>query len=291
MRVAVEEPVPEDHRHPRLRHQVREVAAILERPFVRIEVGDLDAVEPLERQDPAARVGPEHLRHTHVRMPGEVAVERLRVPRLQPVVELLPDRPGELVDELLGVDEVERTDALLRDPRGLVEQGDVRFDLTRRAGTLHLHGDVLAVRERRAVHLTDRRGSDRPVLELHEELVDRQAEVFLDHLLDVGERERAHVVLKAAQLGDDVGRKNVGTRREELSELDERRAELVEHLAQVLATLRRLIVGSSRRDRRGKRSVSRWVSNQYPKPWRTATCAISERRPRLRVAGWAIASV
>ena len=34
MRVAVEEPVPEDHRHPRLGDQVRELAALLERPLL-----------------------------------------------------------------------------------------------------------------------------------------------------------------------------------------------------------------------------------------------------------------
>ena len=40
-------------------------------------------------------------------VPGEVPAERLGVPRLLLVVELLPDRAGELVDELAGVDEVE----------------------------------------------------------------------------------------------------------------------------------------------------------------------------------------
>src|SRR2546428_584613 len=79
----------------------------------------------------------------------------------EPVVELLPDRARELVDERPGVDEVERPDALLRDARGLVEEGEVGLDLARRARPLHLHRDAAAVRERRAVDLADRGGGER----------------------------------------------------------------------------------------------------------------------------------
>ena len=125
VRVAVEEAVAEDHRHPRLGDQVREPAALLERPRVELEVGELDAVEELERQHARARVAPVDARHRDVRMAGEVAVERVGVAGLLAVVELLPDRARELVDDLARVDEVERADALLREPRRLVEQLDV----------------------------------------------------------------------------------------------------------------------------------------------------------------------
>ena len=78
------------------------------------------------------------------------------------------------------------------------------------------------------------------LVELEEQPLDRLAELLRDRPLDVRERERAHVVLQAAQLGDDVRRHDVGPRREQLPELDERRAELVEHLAQVPAARRAL---------------------------------------------------
>src|SRR5439155_5292977 len=97
--------------------------------------------------DAAAGVAPEDPRNAHVRMPGEVAVEGIRIAGLEPVVELLPDRACELVHELVGVDEVERPDTLLGDPRRLVEQCDVGLDLPRRAGTLDLHCDPFPVRQ------------------------------------------------------------------------------------------------------------------------------------------------
>ena len=89
------------------------------------------------------------------------------------------------------------------------------------------------------MHLADRRGGDRRRVEVEERALERQAELALDDLLDLLERERPDVVLQPAQLGDDVRRHDVGPRREQLAELHERRPELVEHLAQVGAALSR----------------------------------------------------
>ena len=96
------------------------------------DVGELDALEELGRDHARARVAPEHLRDVDLVDPGEDVVELLGVARLDAVVELLPDRPRELVDEPARVDEVERADALLRDPRRLVEEREVGLDLPRR---------------------------------------------------------------------------------------------------------------------------------------------------------------
>ena len=241
MRVAVEDPVAEDHRHPGLRHHVREPAALVLRELARLEVGDLRSVEELERQHTCARVAPEHARDAHVRMTGEVPVERVGVTRLLAVVELLAHGAGELVDEPLRVDEVERADAFLRDLRRLVEQGEVRLDLPGRARALHLHGDAAAVGENGLVHLADGGGGDRLLDELDEQPLDRLAQLLQDHLLDLRERERADVVLELSQLDDDVRRDDVRPRGEELTELHERRAELVERLPQAPTALRRRV--------------------------------------------------
>ncbi len=234
MRIAVDEAVAEDHRHPRFGDEIREVAALLERQRQYVDVLELRALDPLERQHARARVLPVHLRDVDVVVAGEVAVERLRVAALEPVVELRPQLPRELVDEPARVDEVERAHTLLHEPRRLVHELDVGLDLPLRAGPLHLHGDGLPVRKRRTVHLPDRRGSHRLLVEIEEQPRDRVAELLLDHPLRLRERERAHVVLKRTQLRDDVRRNDVGPRRQQLPELDERRAELLEHLAQML---------------------------------------------------------
>jgi hypothetical protein len=167
----------------------------------------------------------------------EIAVQHVRIPALEPVVELLADRACELVHDLTHVHEVEGTDTLLRDARGLVEEAEVGFDLLGCSRALDLDGDGVAVREHGAVHLADRRGGERLAVELEEEALDREAEVFLDDALDLFVREGPHVVLEAAELGDDVRGEDVGTHREQLAELDEGRAELVEELAEMLATL------------------------------------------------------
>ena len=242
MRVAVEEPVAEDHRHPRLGHQVREPAPVFHRRHLEIEIGDLRALEELEGQHACTRVAREDAWNLDVPVAGEVPVEGLRVLRLDAVVELLAKRACELVDELLRVDEVERADAVLRDPRSLIEKTEVGLDLPRRSRPLHLDRDPAAVREHRRVHLADRRSGDRRLVELEEEPLDRLPELLLDHLPHLRERDRRHVVLELSQLDDDVRRHDVGPRRQKLAELHERRPELVEHLPQTLAPLGRRAV-------------------------------------------------
>ena len=122
MGIAVEDPVPEDHRHPGLGHHVREPTPLVVRELLRLEVDDLRPLEELERQHPRPGVAPEDAWHAHVRIAGEVPVEGAGVASLLAVVELLAHRAGELVDEALRVDEVERADAILCDLRRLVEQ-------------------------------------------------------------------------------------------------------------------------------------------------------------------------
>ena len=94
------------------------------------------------------------------------------------------------------------------------------------------------------MHLADGRGGDRLLDELDEEPLDRLAQLLRDHLLDLGERERADVVLELSQLDDDVRRHDVRPRGQELAELHERRPELVERLPQAPTALgRRVAVG------------------------------------------------
>ena len=74
------------------------------------------------------------------------------------------------------------------------------------------------------MHLADRGGGDRLLDELDEETLDRLAQLLVDDLLDLGERERTDVVLKLSQLDDDVRGHDVRPGGEKLAELHERRA-------------------------------------------------------------------
>ena len=154
------------------------------------------------------------------------------------VVELEPDRARELVDELAGIDEVECAHALVQELGGLIEQREVRLDLRRGRGPLHLHGDLAPVGQHGPVHLPDRRGCHRHDVELEECPLHGEVKVGLEDVANLVEANRARRVLKAAQLGDDVWRHDVRAGREQLPELHERRPELVEHLAQAPPTLR-----------------------------------------------------
>src|SRR4029453_16646865 len=176
MRIAVEEAVLEDHLHPRLAHAVCDAPALFEGVRLWIDVRDLRALEELEGKDAFARVAPVNARDLHVRIPRPVPAEALGVPPFGSVVELRADRAAELVDELARIDEVERPDSLLRDAGRLVEQREIRVDLARRTRALHLDGDGLSIRQRRAVPLSDRGCGDRLPVEGDERPLERQAE-------------------------------------------------------------------------------------------------------------------
>src|SRR6185436_15710966 len=55
-----------------------------------------------------------------------------------------------------------------------------------------------------------------------------ESEIFVDHALDVAERERLDVVLQAPQCFEVGRRQQIGARGEQLPEFDERRAEALE---------------------------------------------------------------
>ena len=148
------------------------------------------ALEPVERQQAARRVAPPDARHGDPVVIGEVASERLGVARLLLVVELEANRAGELVDELVGVDEVELPHALTDDPCRRRHQLEIGLDLPRCRRTLHLDDDLGVVRQRRTVHLSDRRSGDRPLVEVDERALDREPELGVDDTLDVLDRER-----------------------------------------------------------------------------------------------------
>ena len=166
-----------------------------------------------------------------MRVRGELAPQHVGVSTFLVVIELAADRAGELVNHGSHVDEVEGSHALLENAGGLVEQAQIRFDLLGRARALHLDGDRVSVRQHGSVHLPDRGRRHRLFLELEEEPLQRLVEVLLNDAPHLAEGERLDIVLQPAQLADHVGRKHVRSHRKQLTELDEGRAELLEHRA------------------------------------------------------------
>ncbi len=148
--------------------------------------------------------------------------------RLAVVVHLLANRAGELVGEVF-----EREGACLPDEshderERPADDPKVGFDQVLDSGASDLHRDLFAV-DLRVVHLSEARAAYRLGVELVE-VVRHGAEFGLDDLLRVRPRRWRHLVLQFREFVHVLGRKDVGTRREELSEFDERRTEREERL-------------------------------------------------------------
>ena len=90
---------------------------------------------------------------------------------------------------------------------------------------LHLDDDVLAGAQPRGVDLGDRRGGQRRALEALEHGLQRLAELGLDGAAHDVERLGRHLIAAALELLDELGREEALTRRDDLAELDERRAQ------------------------------------------------------------------
>ena len=85
------------------------------------------------------------------------------------------------------------------------------------------------------MHLGDRAGGERLRLDVIEHVLPRDAQLLLHHADDLLLGERRHVVLQRRELLDVLGRQQVGTRRQDLPELRERRTQLLQRGAQALA--------------------------------------------------------
>ena len=96
------------------------------------------------------------------------------------------------------------------------------------AGALHFDRDVAPAAQHRAMHLAERGRGDRRRVEFDERLRHANAQLLLDDPLDVRVRERLEVVLQARERVEVGLRQQVGARREQLPELDERRPERLE---------------------------------------------------------------
>ena len=117
-------------------------------------------------------------------------------------------------------------------PGQLGQDQQVAVDRLGDAGPLELDHHRLAAPQPAPVGLGDRGGGDRLGVEGGEHLLDGPAQPGLEQLPDRLRRGRGDLVLEPAQLGHHPGREQVGAGRQDLAELDEHAAALLEGLAQ-----------------------------------------------------------
>ena len=153
--------------------------------------------------------------------------------RLEPEVELLDDRLGEQLDQRRRVGERGRRGC---GPTSRGASHDRAAMSSRKQlgdpGPLHLDHDLLTGAQAGGVDLGDRRRRDRGLVEPLEELLERAAEVDLDHRAHVGEGLGRHLVAQELELGDQlVGEQALATG-DDLAELHVARAQPLERGAQ-----------------------------------------------------------
>ena len=145
----------------------------------RLELLETDAVDEVADEHTLAGQRADDLGHEDERVAVVDAGQRALVLGLELVVELLHDALPDLLGD--GVD-VEPRGHPLEQPHDHVEVLEVRPDGRPDARVLDLDGHLAAVvGEPGAVHLADRSGRDRLLVEVLEQLLDRVFEVIFDH--------------------------------------------------------------------------------------------------------------
>jgi hypothetical protein len=155
-----------------------------------------DAAHPLERQDPARGALPVHPRHAKAFVLGAVLGELRSGCCLEPQVHLHPRRGG---DGLHHRDRPEPAAGRLQplDPGGDPgEEVEVARHQALDVRPQHLDRDRLALAGHGEVHLRDRRRGHGAVVEAREQVLDRTAQLELDHAARHGRIEGLQRILQ-----------------------------------------------------------------------------------------------
>ena len=173
-------------------------------------VGDGDAGDLLHHQDAPGRQRLVDHRRGDALVAVEVIEEGDAAGRFGAVVELPLERGDELLGQTLHPELTRRLDPPVDDARGHAQHGGVAVHDVLDAGPLHLHHHVFAGLEHRTVRLADRRRRERLEVERRELLLDRGAQLALDHLAHLvgGDRARRRLQLRELR-GDGSGRRSL----------------------------------------------------------------------------------
>ena len=136
-----------------------------------------------------------------------------------PVIELLAHARADLLADLAGVDRGIEPAADRQQPLQLLQVG---FDRGLHVGILQLAGKRGAVERARAMHLAERRGGRRMMLEAREFLLPAGTELRHHAALDEGPAHRRRFALQLLQFGGVFRRQQIGNGRHQLRDLHQR---------------------------------------------------------------------
>ena len=159
-------------------------------------------------------------------------VEVVEVFGLGQKVGLLAKRGPQLLDYAVQVNELIGVDELGNDAHHRADDIDVLCHNLLRTGALHLDGHVLARHQTSAVHLRERRTTERVGVDRIEHLPQAQAVFFFQTTEYDLVRHRFHVGAQTTQLVTKALRQNLGPVGQNLPHLDEHGAEFLEQAAQ-----------------------------------------------------------
>jgi hypothetical protein len=176
---------------------------------------------------------------------GDEAGDQLRVVRLLDEIQLGAKVRLELVGEGAELEQPSRLRVALDELGRSPQQVEVERDLLDDARAPDLDDDLAAVLQQGRVDLRDRACRERLAIDACEDVA---GECILDDPLDLLERQRRNLVDEPAELLDVHVRQQVRTRGEQLAELDERRAELLEGGAKGLCPILRRLAAADHAD-------------------------------------------
>ena len=196
----------------------------------------------------AARLNGQWIRGRRTgRVAGELRRDPLDQSSFPHEVLLAADGPGELRHELTEAVERGVRPVTLRQRGEVGQDGQVGLDDGREPGTPNLDGDDIPGSQRGPVHLGNRGSRQRYRVELEEEIIDALSQRLLNRAFRDARRQRWHSVLQKRELGDDLRRQQVRVGAQGLTELHERRSELLERQAEADGPARVWFDGTAKR--------------------------------------------
>lgn len=197
--------------------------------------------QPLHGQHARGGELGEDARDAHRLFPLEHPAETPQVRRFDRVVDLLLERPRQLVHDRRRLRHLELDELALGQAGQVLQDLDVGLDDAPQPRPLHLDHHLGArPDELGGMDLSQRGRGERLRIEAAEDALDRSPELALDDPPRLLSGERNSLILELLELLGDVERNEVGTGGQELAQLDERRPELLERAAQALSAADRL---------------------------------------------------